>query len=246
MSFWQLFTANLKIVYRYPASLFWIVAMPVAIYVVISILPIGQFIKTGVDYSTYLLPGVIAMTIMQGGIYALAYWMVDMRARGVIKRFLVTPLRPAEMGLALVAARLVVLLVQVVLLTLVGMIFFHAMFAWNVVSVLIYTALGGSIFLMVGLFISTFAKTYDAAAPITAGIGLPLTFLGNIFYPVSVLPHSLQVLANILPITHLANGLRTAYLEPFAWNHLLPSLPILLAWFAGLLLLVIWRFKLEE
>jgi ABC-2 type transport system permease protein len=82
----------------------------------------------------------------------------------------------------------------------------------------ILSLLGGGIFLLVGLLISTVATTYESAAPITAGVGLPLTFLGNIFYPISTLPHALQVVANVLPITYLADGLRKVYFEPFSFS----------------------------
>ena len=69
--------------------------------------------------------------------------------------------------------------------------------------------------MLIGLLISNFAKTYDSAAPITSAIGLPLTFLGSIFYPLTVLPHALQTIAKILPITYLADGLRQSYLYAF-------------------------------
>ena len=186
------------------------------------------------------------MQIMQGGIYGLAYWMVDMRARGVLKRFAVTPINTFELVLSLLSARIVVMLMQVVVMTMLGVLIFDVPFAWNILSIFVFTVLGGGIFLLVGLLISTFAKSYEAAAPITAGIGLPLTFLGDIFYPISTLPHALQVVSKFLPITYLADGLRKVYLEPFSFNAVSFDIFILALWFAVMLGLVIWRFRLED
>src|SRR3989344_6044159 len=124
MSFWQLFLANLKMVLRNRRGFFWTVVMPSAIYIVVSILPIKNLIGQ-VNYPVYLLPGVIAMVIMQGGIYTLAYWFVDLKGRGVIKRFQVTPINKYELIISLVLARSVVTIAQVVLLTLIGVIFFE-------------------------------------------------------------------------------------------------------------------------
>jgi ABC-2 type transport system permease protein len=246
MSFWNLFLVNLKGIYRNQSGLFWTIIMPVTIYVALSVLPISQFLKNAGPYSHYILPGIIAMQVMQGGIYGLAYWMVDMKSKGVFKRFMVTPISTVELVISLLLARIVVMFIQAIVMTGVGMIFFNAPFYWNVLSIILFVFLGGSIFLLVGLLIATFADTYEAAAPITAGIGLPLTFLGNIFYPVESLPHALQVVANILPITYLADGLRQVYSHPFQFSMVWSDFAVLGAWFVAILLIVLWRFRLEE
>src|SRR6185369_4213025 len=90
-SFYQLFLANIKIFYRNKQGFFWTIAMPAGIYIILSILPISKGVDQPLRYSNFVLPGIIAMTIMQTGIYGLAYWMVDLKARGVLKRFMATP-----------------------------------------------------------------------------------------------------------------------------------------------------------
>ena len=220
--------------------------MPSFIYIALSVLPIGQTVNPAAKYSNFVLPGIIAMTIMQGGIYGLAYWMVDMKSRGVIKRFLVTPLKVWQLILSLVSSRLVVILVQVTVLTLLGVLAFDAIFAGNFISVLILVLLGGSIFLLLGLFISNFANSYEAAAPITSAIGLPLTFLGSIFYPIEILPDTLQTIAQFLPITYLADGLREAYLHPLNAELIVKDILGLTVWLILMLVLVISVFKLKE
>ncbi len=245
-SFKQLFLANLKLVYRNTSGIFWTILMPAGIYAALSVLPIGKGISPESRYSNYVLPGIIAMTIMQSGIYGLAYWMVDLKARGVIKRFLVTPLKIWQMVLSLIAARLIVIIIQVIVLTGLGIFAFHTLFFGNFFSVLILVLLGGGIFLLLGLLVSNFANSYEVAAPITSAIGLPLTFLGNIFYPVDVLPHTLQVFAKILPITYLADGLRHTYLYPFDFAIVSKDILILALWLAGMLIVTISVFRLKE
>jgi ABC-2 type transport system permease protein len=245
-AFLQLFIINSKLLYRNPAGIFWVIAMPVAFYIGLSLVPLERLIGTSYNYATFLLPGMIAYVIMQGGIYGLAYWMVDLRSRGVIKRFIVTPVKPYQMAISVIASRLVIMLMQVVILTAIAIGFFHVSINWNVLSIIAFTMLGGTVFLILGLLISSFAKTYETAAPLTAGIGLPLTALGNIFFPIEKLPEAVQVLAKILPITYLADGLRKVYLAPFDWSMLYLDFLVLFLWAAALLALVIWRFKLEE
>lgn len=245
-SFHQLFLANLKMFYREKEGFYWTVLMPAAIYVAISVIPVVRIANATTNYSSFVLPGIVAMTIMQGGIYSLAYWMVDLKARGVIKRLLATPLKSWQLMLSLVCARLVVVVAQVTILTLLGLLAFHAQFAGNILSVLILVLLGGGIFLLIGLLISNYAKSYDAAAPLTSAVGLPLTFLSSVFYPLTVLPVVLQKIAKVLPITYLADGLRQAYLYPFDFYKIGYDIFILTLWLVAMLIVTILLFRLKE
>lgn len=245
-SFVQLFLMNLRLVYRNRSGIFFTLVMPAIIYIALSVLPIGGTLGGAFNYSQYVLPGIIAMTIMQGGIYGLAYWMIDLKARGVIKRFLVTPLKQSELIISVLASRVIIALLQAIFLTLVGIIFFHTTVAFNVLFVFVLATLGAGIFLLIGLLISMFADSYEAAAPITTAVGLPLTFLGNIFFPVESLPRVLRIVGEILPITYLADGIRTLFLGPTIPLKVWTDTGILLVWFIAILAFTLWKFRLKE
>lgn len=239
---------NFRLLYRNRTGIFFTLVMPAIIYVALSVLPIGGGVGGGdeINYSQYVLPGIIAMTIMQGGIYGLAYWMIDLKARGVIKRFLVTPIKQSELIVSVLASRVIVAIGQAIFLTLVGLIFFNVDIAMNVLLAIPFVILGAGIFLLIGLLISMFADTYESAAPITTAVGLPLTFLGNIFFPVDSLPSVLRYVGEALPITYLANGIRTVFLETNIPTTIWRDLGILLAWFVVILALTLWKFRLKE
>ena len=244
-SFYQLFLSNLKIIYRDKSALFWNVAIPVIIYSALSVIPIRR-LTGNIVYKDFLLPGMIAYVIMQGGIYSLAYWMVDLRARGALKRFLATPINIPMLILGLLASRVVIMLLQIIILTFVGVIIFNATFTGNFISILLLSMVGGGVFLLIGLLISNFASSYQTASPITAAIGLPLTFLVNIFLPITLFPSGIQIISKLLPVTYLATGLRQAYLYPFSFPVIGENFIILLAWFLAILGITIFVFKLSE
>jgi ABC-2 type transport system permease protein len=247
MAFWEFFLTNLKLIYRNRAGIFWTVIVPVAIYVALSILPLQSIIGTSeLDYSKYLLPGIIALTIMQGGIYTLAYAVIDLKSRGVFRRLAVTPITKSQYILSLMCARLTVILIQVFVLTVIGVLIFHTQFTWRGITIATLSLLGGACFLLMGLIISTFAKSYESAAPITSAIGLPMTFLGNIFYPIDQLPRWLQSLAKFLPITHLADGLRQSYIYGHGLMDVIPQITWLILWCLAMFVIAIWRFQLED
>lgn len=245
-SFFQLFLMNFRLIYRNRTGLFFTLVMPVLIYIALSILPIGRLVGADISYSQYVLPGIIAMTIMQGGIYTLAYWMIDLKARNVIKRFLVTPLKQSEFIATVLISRVLVALAQVLFLSLVGWIFFGAEVDGSLWFALGFAAIGTPIFLLMGLLISTFADSYEAAAPVTAAIGMPLIFLGNIFYPISVLPQAFQAVAKILPTTYLADGIRSAYLNTGTWLEWGFDAGVLAVWLLVMIVLTAYFFRLKE
>jgi ABC-2 type transport system permease protein len=77
-------------------------------------------------------------------------------------------------------------------------------------------------------------------------VALPLTFLSNIFYPLTILPRALQNIAKILPVTYLADGLRQAYLYPFDFNKVGFDIFILGIWLAAMLIVTLSVFRLKE
>jgi ABC-2 type transport system permease protein len=246
-SFTQLFLMNFRLLVRNRTGIFFTLVMPVLIYVALSVLPIGgSFGGVGANYSQYVLPGIIAMTIMQGGIYSLAYWMIDLKSRGVIKRFLVTPLKQSELIISVLLSRVIVALGQAALLTLIGILFFHVTVSVNILLVLLLGTLGAGIFLLVGLLISSVADSYEASAPITTAIGLPMTFLGNIFFSVDSLPTVLKYIGKVLPITYLSDGIRTLFLQPGIPSKIWIDASILLGWFVVILALTLWKFRLKD
>jgi len=244
-SFLNLFLTNLKMIYRDKSGLFWTIAVPIGLYIALAALPIPK-IAGSLSYKNFALPGVIAYVVMQSGIYTLAYWMVDLRSRGVIKRFLATPIKTSHLVLSLIAARITVVLVQATIITLIGVIIFRASFSGNIISSFLIILLGGGIFLLIGLLISNYSSSYQTAAPITAAIGMPFAFLGNLFFPVDLLPRAFQIIAKILPVTYLADGLRQAYLYPFNFRNISTYILVLAIWLVAALAVTIKVFRFKE
>lgn len=245
-SFVQLLLMNLRLIYRNRTGVFFSVVMPSIIYVVLSLLPVNKILNIGINYTEFVLPGIIAMTVMQGGIYGLSYWMIDLRSRGVIKRFLVTPIKNSELVISTLVSRLALAMAQVVFLTLLGLLIFRTPLSWNLLLAIPVILLGATIFLLIGLLIANYADTVESAAPIITAVGLPLTFFGNIFFPVQSLPGFLGLIGKALPITYFADATRSIFLNTYTWTSLSQDVGILLVWLVVILSLALWRFRLEE
>jgi ABC-2 type transport system permease protein len=248
MSFYQLFLANLKILYRNWRGLFWNILLPAGLYIGISYLPFNPpgLDKSTIRYADYLLPGILALTILQTGLFGLAYWLVDLNDRGVIKRFKATPLSNTEFLGSLILSRLFVMIIQVLLLMLLGRVLFNTTLNGSLLASIIILVLGGSIFLSIGFLVSTVSRTYEEASPITSVINMIFIFLGNIFYPTSGLPEGIAKFSSYLPMTYVAEGLRNNFINSGTLYQSLPTILALCIWLAATFMVATTIFRIKQ
>ncbi len=159
-------------------------------------------------YIDFLMPGVIGMSIMQLGLFSVAFSFVTMKREGVLRRLLATPLNPATLLVAQVFTRLVVVVIQTVILAAVAVFVFGAEFAGNFFAVLLAAGMGGAVFLALGFAVSGWARTEQQAAPLANIVSLPMMFLSGVFFSRDVLPNVLRTVTDYLPLTYLVEAIR--------------------------------------
>src|SRR5205807_5311656 len=70
----------------------------------------------GTRYIDFLLPGLVGMNIMGGGLFGVGFVLVDMRVRKLFKRLMATPMRHSDFLLSLLISRLLFLVPEMLLL----------------------------------------------------------------------------------------------------------------------------------
>ncbi len=197
-------------------------------------------------YIDFLLPGLIAMAIMQMSVFSVAFVFADYRQKGVLKRLLATPLKPFSFVGANIVTRLVVSLVQATTLILIGVFVFNASVVGSYVWVFLFVILGALMFLCLGFTISSFAKTVETVPAIANLIILPMMFLGGVFFPISSFPNWLQYIAKLLPLTPFSSALRSVMIDGAGLNIISKDLGFLLLWVLALMTLATLTFKFQE
>lgn len=159
------------------------------------------------DYTDFLLTGMIALAIAQGGLFGMID-LVEMRRKGLVKRLRMTPANMGIFGLSDMTMRLLFSIVQIVLLSLIGVFVFGAQLYINILSLVIVFLIGALSFNAIGYFISSFSKTTEAYMGVANIASFLMMFLSGIFFPVETMPEWIQPISNILPLTYFAEGLR--------------------------------------
>ena len=158
-------------------------------------------------YIDFLVPGIVGMTVMQLGLFGVAFGFVQLKRTGALRRLFATPTPPAYFLSAQVASRLVLGYVQVAILIGIGIWFGLQMFgSWLVLAVIIGLAL--LIFLAVGFGVAGWAKNEDQAAPVANLISLPMLFLSGVFFPRDAMPELLRGITQYMPLTYVNEALR--------------------------------------
>ncbi|MCH8102115.1 MAG: ABC transporter permease [Chloroflexi bacterium] len=199
-------------------------------------------------FKGFLVPGIAAMAIMQGGIFGVVFTLVRFRAQGVLRRLYATPISPAHFLVGQVITRLTISVLQTYILLAVGAVALGVTIggspgAW--LSMTLLALMGGALFLSLGLAISGMAKTEEVAAPVSNIIALPMMFLSGVFFPVDSLPDTVSRVTQYLPLTFLADGMRAAALEGAGVTSLGPEFLGLAVWTALMFAIATRTFRWE-
>ena len=161
----------------------------------------------------FLLPGVVAMSIMQMGLFSVAFSFVQLKSRGILRRLLATPVQPASFIFAQVSTRLLVSILQTLILIGLAVVAFDVHLAGNLGAIILLALLGGAVFISMGFAVSGWAGSEDVAAPVANAIALPMMFLSGVFFPRDAMPEPLRAVADFLPLSYLADALRNVAIE---------------------------------
>ena len=149
----------------------------------------------------------IALSIAQGGLFGMVD-LVEMRRKGLIKRLRMTPANMGIFGLSDMVMRLLFSVIQILLLSLIGVFIFGANLYINIFSLLIVFLIGALSFNALGYFISSFSYTQNAYMGVANIVSFLMMFLSGVFFPIETMPEWLQPVSNLLPLTYFAEGLR--------------------------------------
>ncbi|SFS84310.1 ABC transporter permease [Paenibacillus sp. BC26] len=169
-----------------------------------------EFVSAGSEelkYTDFLLTGLIALAISQAGLFGMVS-MVEMRRNGLLKRLILTPASMGLFGLGGIAVKFILSAIQIVLLTLIGVLAFGAHINMNVPAFLIVFIVGTLSFAGIGFMLAGFSKTMESYFGMANLTSFIMMFISGVFFDINVLPSYIKPLANVMPLTYFANGIR--------------------------------------
>ncbi len=166
-----------------------------------------------VSYYDFLLPGLVAMGVMNFSIVGMGVAIARFREQRILKRILATPLAPVKFLSAQVAARLLLSIVQAALILAVGVYVFDGHVYGNALWLFVLATIANLTFLNIGFAVAGRASNPDAAQGIGQAIALPMMFFSGVFFPTDSLPKVVETAVKYLPLTPLIEAMRKVSID---------------------------------
>jgi ABC-2 type transport system permease protein len=209
--------AAIVVALRTPRTLVFTILFPIVFLVLFN----SIFIKggdqtvtlpTGLKLSaqSYFTAGIVAYSVALSTFTTLAVTVTTQRERGQLKRLRGTPMPSWTFIAAQVLRATAQALLMTLLLVAIGTIAYGVEFPGSsFIGFLIYVALGTATLCTLGIALTPFTPTVDAASTIAPFSVVMLAFVSGVWIPIDQLPHWLEQVGRIFPLFHLAAGLQT-------------------------------------
>ena len=190
----------------------------------------------GVSYMQFIAPGLVMMTAITASYVNSASSFFLSKFTKNYEEMLISPLSTHNIIWGYVVGSVFRGGLAGILVMLVALLFItFDIHSWMMIfSTLLLTTIS---FALGGLINAVYAKTFDDVGLIPTFVLTPLTYLGGVFYSISLLPDFWQAVSKFNPIVYMINGFRYGFLGisdmPIFYTFLvLGSLCIMLYWFA--------------
>ncbi|MFA5747410.1 MAG: ABC transporter permease [Candidatus Paceibacterota bacterium] len=178
----------------------------------------------------YYFPGVICTIVTMMSLLLTAMAIVREKEIGTMEQLIVSPLKPIELIIGKLLPFAVISLVQIVLITVLGLLWFHVPLRGSIPLLLfsaciyLFTTLG------IGLFISTISATQQEAMMSVFLFFMPTVLLSGFAYPISNMPKFIQWFTLANPMRYFMVVIRSIFLKgvglDILWTQLVPLLVI--------------------
>jgi len=214
-----------------------------ALYIFIFGTVIGSRIDdfAGVPYISFVFPGVLMLSIINASFASSSSALYFMRFTRGIEEILITPFSYLEMLVGLVGSAVSRALMVAFLVLGVGMLFGAVTLAHPLLFIF-YIAAIASIFAMLGILVALWAEGFEQLQVLNTFIITPLTYLGGIFYSITMLPPLAAQITHFNPFFYFADGVRSSMIGYSEADTTL-GLVVIIGLVVGLGILVVHLFK---
>lgn len=210
-------------------------AITMTLYFVIFGSLIGERIgqMNGVSYMEFIVPGLIMMAVITNSYANVSSSFFSAKFQRSVEELLVSPLNTATILAGYVGGGMIRGIMIGIIVTCISM-FFVPVKIYDLGTIAVTLTLTSSLFATAGLINAVYAKTFDDISIIPTFVLTPLTYLGGVFYSMSLLPEFWQKVSQINPIVYMVSGFRHGFLGQSDFT-VMTSVLILLAFNAVLM-----------
>jgi ABC-2 type transport system permease protein len=231
---WRQYRLERRMFWRNPTAAFFNIGLPLLFLALFGAIFAGDR-----DSLDVLVPGIAGMSVMATTFSALAHNTVTLREQGILKRMRGTPLPSSAFVAGLAASALTNTVAQVMVITVAGNVVLGVPWPGDWLALAVFVAAGAVCFAALGVALAHAIPNSESAPAYVNAVFLPVIVLSGVFYDADTAPGVLRDAAQVLPLTHLIDGLSGAIVHAEGLGDHGDALLVLAAWaIAGVLLAV--------
>ena len=205
---WRQYRLERRMFWRNPSAAFFGVVLPLGLLAIFGAVFAGR--QEDLDV---IVPGIAGMSVMSATFTSLAYNLTTLRERGILKRLRGTPLPTSAYLAGLAGNAIANAVLQLAVVIGVGHLLLGVSWPGDWVALGVFTCAGVICFALLGVALSHAIPNPESAPAYVNAVFLPQILIAGVFYDASEAPTIIHDIAQVLPLTHLVDGLSGAIVD---------------------------------
>lgn len=170
---------------------------------------IGQM--EGFSYMEFIVPGLIMMSIITSSYSNVSSSFFSQKFQKNIEEILIAPVPTHVIVWGFLIGGLGRSILVGILVTIISLFFVPLqVYSWLIIVLTLFMT--STLFSLAGLLNGIFAQSFDDVSIVPTFVLQPLTYLGGVFYSISMLPPFWQGVSKVNPIVYMISGFRYGFL----------------------------------
>ncbi|HXB65015.1 MAG TPA: ABC transporter permease [Solirubrobacteraceae bacterium] len=222
---WRQYRLERRMFWRNPSAAFFNFLLPLLFLVAGGVILHGNQRQLN-----HLVPAIAGMAVMSTTFTALAYNIVFLRERGVLKRIRGAPLPAGSYFGGVAANALTNTALQIAIVVVAGRLIFGIGWPRHWEELVAFTLLGVVCFAALGVAFAHAIPNFESTAAYVNAVFLPVVFVSFYVFDDKSAPAFVRNIAEALPLVHLIDGLYGAMVGGAALGDNLSSLAVIALW----------------
>lgn len=166
-----------------------------------------------IKYIDFLVPAILAMTVMFSAMMGMGESIAGERERGELARLFMTPTSVASVIGGKIISKLTIETFRALILIIAAIVLFSVTINGSILLTLLILVLSVLCFVGFGIMISARVNSQEDYIQIVMPFTMPMMFVSGVFYPIETMPWIFQKIAYIFPLTYANDAMRAVMLK---------------------------------
>jgi ABC-type multidrug transport system permease subunit len=182
----------------------------------------------GTRYIDFLIPGLIALGIMNSCIWGIGWSLIETRMKKLLRRMVATPMKKSVFLSSYIVTRIILGAFEIALLLIFARLYFGTEIEGNLFAFIIVFLAGIFAFSGIAILVASRTAKTEIANGLVNAVTLPMMILSGIFFNYHNFPDWAIPVIQVLPLTLIADSIRSVFIEAAGLTDIIKPVVILL------------------